>query len=150
MVDEMRSAASREITGVCNRLERAAMGVVPARSQDEEPTLPLPAARGESPRPRRRGATSRKACLVAVWLVLALWLAWFKFGDDGMGAVASALLLLSPALVPVGFILYGSTASTTRRPVPRLPRKKSEWDTAPHDGIVSGQESPFCQRSNGP
>jgi hypothetical protein len=73
----------------------------------------------------------RRACLLAVWFLVALWIAWFKFGDGGAGAVVGALLALSPTFVPVGFILYGSLASTTRRPVPRLPWRGRKSRAAP-------------------
>ncbi len=95
--------------------------------------------RDVSERPRRREGVFRKACLLAVWFVIALAIAWFKFGDSGPRGVALMLAVLSPTFVPVGFILYGSLASTTRRPVPRLPWRRGQ--TGPISGTTVGREA---------
>lgn len=138
MPDAMTDAAPGKLIGSYSPMDRAAMGVVPvlgpgpprpaARRQSgngyDRTNRILPEPRGTRPRVLRNTGAQRRACLVAAWFLVALLIAWFKFGDGGAGAVAGALLALSPTFVPVGFILYGSLASTTRRPVPRLPWRR--------------------------
>jgi hypothetical protein len=132
MADGMTDAASKELIGSYNRLERAAMGVVPVQAPVERPAPPRPAARV----PRRRPSSETRRLLfgrvraIAVMVLALIGMAWWTrhTRHSGLFPLLSAAIAVS---LPAGFIIWASLTHTPRRPVPRLPWLKRGAGPAP-------------------
>jgi hypothetical protein len=139
MADGMTDAASKELIGSYNRLERAAMGVVPVQAPVERPAPTRPVVRV----PRRRPSSETRRLLfgrvraIAVMVLALIGMAWWT-GHTRHSGWSSPLLAAMTFSMPAGFIIWASLTHSPRRPVPRLPWPKRGAGPGPRRAARSG------------